>query len=47
MEDRQVTTVDETEIMERAQIAADRMLERTGLQPLLAPPATLWRTAHY
>ena len=44
---RQVATVDEAEVMERAQVAADRMLERTGLRHLLDAPATLWRAAHY
>ena len=47
MADRNVTTVDESEVMERAQIAADRMVARTGLAPLLVAPATLWNAAHY
>jgi 5-methylthioadenosine/S-adenosylhomocysteine deaminase len=47
MEDRKVTTVDETEVMEDAQIAAELMLERTGLRPLLAPPPNVWKAAHY
>ncbi len=47
MEDGKVTTVDETEVMELAQVATDRMLERTGLQHLLESPPTLWRSAHY
>ena len=47
MEDGRVTTVDETEVMELAQVATDRMLDRTGLRHLLTPPATLWKHAHY
>lgn len=47
MEDGKVLTVDETEVMERAQVAAERMLERTGLAHLLEPPATFWNAAHY
>ena len=47
MEDGKVTTVDEADVMEQAQRATDRMLERSGLSHLLASPATLWRAAHY
>lgn len=47
MEDGKVTSVDETEVMEQAQIATDRMLERSGLHHLLESPATLWKSAHY
>ena len=47
MEDGKVITVDEAEVMELAQVATDRMLERTGLQHLLASPATLWKHTHY
>ncbi len=47
MEDGRVHTVDEADVMEQAQRATDRMLERTGLQHLLASPDTLWRAAHY
>ena len=47
MEDGKVTTVDEAEVMELAQVATDRMLERTGLHHLLTPPPTLWKVAHY
>ncbi|MDI1247190.1 MAG: amidohydrolase family protein [Rhodoferax sp.] len=47
MEDGKVTTVDEVEVMEAAQRATDLMLERTGLQHLLASPENLWRVAHY
>jgi cytosine/adenosine deaminase-related metal-dependent hydrolase len=47
MEDAKVGTVDEAEVMERAQAAAERMIERTGLRHLLDAPATLWRATHY
>ena len=47
MEDGKVNSVDEVEVMELAQVATDRMLERTGLAHLLVPPATLWKVAHY
>lgn len=47
MEDGQVTTVDETEVMERAQVATDCMLDRSGLRHLLASPAKLWNSARY
>lgn len=47
MEDGKVNTVDEAEVMELAQVATDRMIERTGLQHLLDAPGTLWRAAHY
>jgi hypothetical protein len=33
--------------MECAQAAAEQMLDRTGLSPLLASPPTLWKAAHY
>ena len=42
-----VLTVDEAEVMELAQVATDKMIERTGLQHLLESPANLWRAAHY
>ncbi|MBU3737503.1 MAG: amidohydrolase family protein [Rhodoferax sp.] len=47
MEDGRVLTLDETEVMEAAQAATDRMLARTGLHHLLDAPAHLWRAAHY
>lgn len=47
MEDHRVTTVDEAEVMELAQVATDRMLQRSGLAHLLTPPDTLWKHAHY
>jgi 5-methylthioadenosine/S-adenosylhomocysteine deaminase len=47
MEDGKVLTVDEAEVMERAQIATDKMLARSGLQHLLTPPPTLWKVSHY
>ncbi|MBS0452103.1 MAG: amidohydrolase family protein [Proteobacteria bacterium] len=47
MEDGKVLTVDESQVMELAQVATDQMIERTGLQHLLASPETLWRASHY
>ena len=47
MHDGKVLTVDEAQVMELAQVATDKMVERTGLQHLLESPATLWRAAHY
>jgi cytosine/adenosine deaminase-related metal-dependent hydrolase len=47
MEDGKVLTVDETEVMERAQRATDIMLGRSGLHHLLNSPPTLWRVSHY
>jgi hypothetical protein len=47
MEDGMVLTVDETEVMERAQRATDKMLERSGLGHLLNSPPTLWKVSHY
>ena len=47
MEDGKVNTVDESEVMELAQVATDRMLQRSGLQHLLTPPPTLWKVSHY
>jgi hypothetical protein len=47
MEDGRVNTVDELEVMELAQVATDRMLDRAGLRHLLASPPNLWRVSHY
>lgn len=47
MEEGVVRTVDETDVMERAGEAAQRVLERSGLRHLLAPPANLWNATHY
>ncbi|WP_433705035.1 amidohydrolase family protein [Paraburkholderia sacchari] len=47
MEDYRVLSVDEAEILEGVQAAAERMLERSGLRRLLDMPATLWRASHY
>ncbi len=47
MQGRQVRTVDETEVLEQAQIACDRMLDRSGLRRLTDMPARLWGVAHY
>jgi cytosine/adenosine deaminase-related metal-dependent hydrolase len=47
MQGRQVRTVDETEVLEQAQLACDRMFERSGLRHLTEMPATTWGVAHY
>ena len=47
MEHGRVTTVDEAEVMERAQAATDLMIRRTGFEHLLESPDTLWRAVHY
>ena len=47
MRGRRVLSVDESEVLEQAQIACDRMLERSGLSPLIAEAPKLWRAAHY
>jgi 5-methylthioadenosine/S-adenosylhomocysteine deaminase len=47
MRGRRVLTVDEPEVLEQAQRACDRMLERSGLAHLTADPPRLWRAAHY
>jgi cytosine/adenosine deaminase-related metal-dependent hydrolase len=47
MRGRKVLTVDETEVLEQAQIACDRMLERSGLTHLTAEAPRLWRASHY
>jgi cytosine/adenosine deaminase-related metal-dependent hydrolase len=46
MQDRKVQTLDEQDVMERAQAAADLMLDRSGLRALLDPPGALWGVAH-
>jgi len=46
MDDGTVVAVDEREVMEEAQVASERMLERTGLRPLLEPSGALWGAAH-
>jgi 5-methylthioadenosine/S-adenosylhomocysteine deaminase len=47
MRGRRVLSVDEPAILEQAQIACDRMLERSGLAHLTKDPPKLWRAAHY
>ena len=47
MRGRHVLSVDEPGVLEQAQIACDRMLERSGLSHLLAEAPALWRAAHY
>jgi cytosine/adenosine deaminase-related metal-dependent hydrolase len=47
MEDRKVLSVDENEVLEEAQIACERMLDRSGLRHLTDAPARLWGVSHY
>ncbi len=47
MEDGKVLTLDEAEVMEAAQAATERMLDRAGLRDLLRTPDSAWRGAHY
>jgi cytosine/adenosine deaminase-related metal-dependent hydrolase len=47
MEGRRVTTVDEAEVLDDAQAETEAMLDRTGLRPLLATPATFWGHSRY
>lgn len=47
MQDRRVLSVDEGEVLEQAQQASERMLERSGLRHLLAMPPRLWGASHY
>lgn len=47
MHDRQVLSVDEGAVLEGAQAATDRMLDRSGLRHLLDNPPRLWGASHY
>jgi cytosine/adenosine deaminase-related metal-dependent hydrolase len=47
MQDRQVLTVNENEILEDVNEAAERMLDRSGLRRLTESPARLWGASHY
>ena len=47
MHARQVTSVDEIEVMAQAQIACDRMLERSALRHFTNDPPKLWQATHY
>ncbi|MFM0128403.1 amidohydrolase family protein [Paraburkholderia sediminicola] len=47
MENYQVLSVDEGEILERVSEAAGRAFDRAGLRHLLETPPTLWRRSHY
>lgn len=47
MQGRQVLSVNETDVMEQAQEACERMLDRSGLRHLTDMPAHLWGAAHY
>ena len=47
MRGRQVPHLDEADILDAAAAEAGAMLDRTGLRPLLAEPATLWGRARH
>jgi 5-methylthioadenosine/S-adenosylhomocysteine deaminase len=47
MQGRRVTHLDETQVLEQAQTACERMLARSGLAALTADPARLWGASHY
>jgi cytosine/adenosine deaminase-related metal-dependent hydrolase len=47
MEDYRVLTLDQNEVLEAAQQACERMLDRSGLRHLLQTPQNFWRAAHY
>lgn len=47
MHEGQVFSVDQSEVLEEAQIACDRMLARSGLRHLTDAPARLWGVSHY
>lgn len=47
MEIRQVLSVDENAVLERANEVAELMIERSGLRHLLDAPTTRWGRGHY
>ncbi len=47
MRGRRVLSVDEPEVLERAQAASERMLARSGLGHLTHAPPHLWGASHY
>jgi cytosine/adenosine deaminase-related metal-dependent hydrolase len=47
MRGRRVLSVDEAEVLDEAQVACDRMLERSGLAHLTHEAPKLWRATHY
>jgi hypothetical protein len=47
MENYRVLSVDEEDILERVQAAADLAFDRAGLRHLLETPPTLWQRSHY
>ena len=46
MDEGRVLTVDEADVMEQADAAAETMLDRAGLRHLLEPDGALWGAAH-
>ncbi len=47
MHERKVLSVEEDAVLEQAQIACERMLERSGLRHLTQDPERLWGVSHY
>jgi len=47
MENRKALTVNEDEILERAQQSADRVIHRAGLESFMALPEKFWGHSHY
>jgi cytosine/adenosine deaminase-related metal-dependent hydrolase len=47
MHERKVLSVEEDAVLEQAQIACERMLERSGLRHLTQDPDRLWGVSHY
>lgn len=47
MQDREVLSVNESELLEDVNEAAERMLDRSGLRHLTQSPARLWGVSHY
>jgi cytosine/adenosine deaminase-related metal-dependent hydrolase len=47
MKHRKVTTVNEVEVMERAQVEADKMVEKAGVQPFMQIHENFWGHSRY
>ena len=47
MEDRQVLSVNEADILEEVNEASERMFDRSGLRHLTESPARMWGRSHY
>jgi Xaa-Pro aminopeptidase len=47
MEHRKVKTVDEVEVMEKAQAEAEKMVEKAGVQPFMQIHDNFWGHSRY